>query len=181
MKRIEYVGRRFGRLVVIKREDRRDKAGYMRPVLICLCDCGNKKEFSASNLYNCTTSSCGCLQKELLSKRSRKPPGHAATHSVWNYYRRNAKLRNLSWELTKEEFVKLISDPCDYCGTEGSMFVKMIYGDECYHNGVDRIDSSLGYFLSNCCPCCNVCNRAKSDMSRGEFIKWINRIKSEAL
>ena len=177
MRRIEYVGRKFGRLTVISRQDVPDKAGDIRPVLTCLCECGTEKQFTASNLYNNTTSSCGCLQKELLSKRSRKPPGHAATHSVWSYYRRNAKLRDLPWNLTKEEFVNLISSPCSYCGTVNSMFVKMIYGDECYHNGVDRIDSKLGYNLTNCSPCCNVCNRAKSDMSRDEFVKWIERLK----
>lgn len=177
MKRVDYVGRRFGRLVVIKRYDRRDKSGRMRPILLCDCDCGNQKEISYTNLVGGVTFSCGCLRLELLQKRNQKGTGKTAMHSVWNYYKRNAKLRKLEWELNKEEFIALISGSCVYCGLKNSMFVRSKHGDECFHNGIDRVDNNLGYFISNCSTCCNVCNRAKSNMSKEDFLCWIDRLR----
>jgi hypothetical protein len=44
------------------------------------------------------------------------------------------------------------------------------------YNGIDRIDSSIGYILSNCRPCCRTCNVAKSDLSETEFWNWLTRI-----
>ena len=44
------------------------------------------------------------------------------------------------------------------------------------HNGVDRLDSSIGYEKFNCAPCCFKCNRAKDTMSSEEFIDHIERI-----
>lgn len=56
------VGKRFGRLVVIKRCDNIEKC-------ICQCDCGNVKEFFVSNITSGKTKSCGCLMSEETSKR----------------------------------------------------------------------------------------------------------------
>jgi len=64
-------------------------------------------------------------------------------------YKYNAKKRNLSWELTDEEFELYWQKPCTYCG------------DEIAAIGIDRIDSSKGYTIKNTTSCCEVCNRVK--------------------
>ena len=53
--------RRFGRLVV---EGNASRKGYV----ICLCDCGNRKEIRATSLTKAfqPTRSCGCIQRELV-------------------------------------------------------------------------------------------------------------------
>jgi len=48
-------------------------------------------------------------------------------------------------------------------------------------NGIDRIDSQLGYNKENCLSCCEICNKAKRDLSLTEFVKWIDRIKNHNL
>ena len=40
----------------------------------------------------------------------------------------------------------------------------------------DRVDSSLGYTVSNCVPCCKYCNQAKNDRSVSEFLAHARRI-----
>ena len=50
------VGRRFGKLVVLK------ALGYRR--VLCQCDCGNIKIVSGNNLVQGKIKSCGCLKKE---------------------------------------------------------------------------------------------------------------------
>lgn len=61
-------GKRFGRLVVIKR------TGVCSDGVqwLCVCDCG-KKHISTSHLLNSGhVQSCGCLQRELSSKKLKK-------------------------------------------------------------------------------------------------------------
>jgi hypothetical protein len=44
-------------------------------------------------------------------------------------------------------------------------------GGEVYvYNGIDRLDSSKGYVLENCVPCCSEINWAKRVMSFEDFV-----------
>src|SRR5579859_7434756 len=54
--------KRFGRLIAL------DYAGKSR--WLCKCDCGIIKSISTSKLNNGETKSCGCLQREITSKRN---------------------------------------------------------------------------------------------------------------
>lgn len=61
-------------------------SGAHRPMWWCRCSCGNERAFLASNLLRGTSLSCGCLQKELLSKRKLTHGGYAnkeKLYSVW--------------------------------------------------------------------------------------------------
>lgn len=65
--RRELTGQRFGRLLV--RGDS-GKRNYKRGILWdCICDCGAEKLVETSQLTCGITSSCGCLQKELVGNR----------------------------------------------------------------------------------------------------------------
>jgi hypothetical protein len=75
MRRIDHTGRRYGRLFVEKIDPER----YGR--WICLCDCGTRKSIGAKSLGR-STRSCGCLSRELTSKRN-------ATHGHSRGYRRS--------------------------------------------------------------------------------------------
>lgn len=86
-------------------------------------------------------------------------------------YKRNAKNRNLNFNLTKEEFDKITSQPCYYCGDLGA-----ISPSGFRYNGIDRKDSSQGYNLDNIVPCCKVCNLMKLDISEKDFLYHIQKI-----
>ena len=38
------------------------------------------------------------------------------------------------------------------------------------------MDSNLGYSPENAVPCCTPCNKAKGDMTYGEFMAWVARL-----
>ena len=63
------IGETFNRLTVVG-IGKKNKWG--RNQWICQCDCGNMIEAVGSVLKTGKTKSCGCLQKEIVSKRSRK-------------------------------------------------------------------------------------------------------------
>lgn len=177
MRRSTLVGLKFGRLEVLKKTHIRGKNSNDTKYL-CLCSCGKKKSIRYSNLINAGAKSCGCLQKQLLAKRTKKPKGHSCKTSIWNFYKRNAKTRNLSWNLSKKKFIELILQPCYYCGIKSWTHTKQKHGDELYHNGVDRKDSFKGYSTQNCVPCCKICNRAKGNLDSVSYFYWINQIRA---
>lgn len=66
MKLIDLTNQIFGRLKVIAR-DSSNATG--QTFWICRCDCGNHKSIASYSLKRGKSKSCGCLQKELASKK----------------------------------------------------------------------------------------------------------------
>lgn len=66
-KLIDLTGKKFGRLTAIKRDENisSKKGAYW----ICKCNCGNEKSIKSASLINGSTKSCGCLNKEIISKQ----------------------------------------------------------------------------------------------------------------
>lgn len=169
MRAVDYTGTRFGYLVCQKRTKRNGFTYY-----ICLCDCGNEKEVRQSNLVGGRTKSCGCFHRKSASERIKaRFTGHPTMNAVGKYYRRNAKMRKVDWNLTKEQFEMLILQPCHYCGHEGK---KSTTGSLITYNGLDRVDNNLGYIVGNVAPCCMTCNSAKGALTLEEFRVWVKRI-----
>ena len=63
----DLTGKVFGRLTVLESSDRRYKDGTK--LWKCRCECGNIKHLLGRELKKGTTKSCGCLKKELASKK----------------------------------------------------------------------------------------------------------------
>ena len=81
-------------------------------------------------------------------------------------YIKCAKVRNIGFELSQENFEILVLQSCYYCGEskEGEVV------------GVDRLDSSRQYTTDNCVPCCKTCNFMKGSLSISTFIKQSHKI-----
>lgn len=58
-------GRRFGRLVVLKFDEKRGGLRYW----LCQCDCGNPTSVATGNLNSGATSSCGCVRREVAAAK----------------------------------------------------------------------------------------------------------------
>jgi hypothetical protein len=68
---IDLTGQRFGRLVALKRIINPEK--YKKTFWLCKCDCGNEIIVWYGSLKNTKeTQSCGCLNKEITSKKFTK-------------------------------------------------------------------------------------------------------------
>jgi len=86
-------------------------------------------------------------------------------NQLYKKYRRNAESRQVPFDLEEEEFTHLTHKRCHYCGAEPSNTFKY-NGKELEYNGLDRIDSGLGYTTNpnNVLSCCRFCNTLKSSM-----------------
>jgi len=86
----------------------------------------------------------------------------------YSHYLAGAKKRNLSFDISFDEFILFWGKSCFYCGEK----IETI--------GLDRIDSLLGYSLENIRSCCAECNRFKSNLSEKLFYKLVSNIKKNA-
>jgi len=68
MIREDLTGRKFGRLTVLERDEKRKD----RTFWICKCNCGNIISIYITHLKTGSTKSCGCLRKELFSQKTKK-------------------------------------------------------------------------------------------------------------
>lgn len=168
------IGKKFGRLIVKERvENSKNRISQFK----CICDCGKEKIVLSSNLRQGTTQSCGCLAKERSRERSIIGEGEACFNFLLTSYRNRAKLKGLSFDLTIEEFKILTKKNCTYCGREPFTIKTKVSCNGIYiYNGIDRVDSSKGYIIENCVPCCKICNYAKRKLSLQEFKEHITKI-----
>lgn len=144
--------------------------------------------------YKCQCKNCGAiliLRKDTILTATMchcakcvgnnvKPTIEVAYNVFRGNYKRAAIHRGLSWNLSPEEFKNIVSKPCYYCGAEpiqkNHLKRYMRVKTPVYLNGIDRINSKLGYSIENCVPCCEKCNRMKLDYSKEDFLSHIEKI-----
>lgn len=170
----ELVGKRFGMLTIVARIGY-DETKKGSPLYRCLCDCGHEFSASSKNIKRAQTPSCGCYLKE---NRARRVPSdnRSARNRVMDSYKRNAKTKGQTFDLSAPEALLLFDGLCHYCGKQPSTTLKTKSGSTFTYNGIDRKDPKKGYAPSNVVSCCKTCNFMKSDYTYQEFIDFIGAI-----
>lgn len=171
------VGQTFGRLTVISLQPYIKSMGAK---WLCSCECGGQTIAKGNNLKNGNSYSCGCWRKEQMQKigqNNKKDWGEATTRIIYNNYKCGSKRRNLSFNLTLDQFKDIIFENCIYCGKKPSTLRDhpKCYGF-IYYNGIDRKGNNIGYELNNCLTCCDMCNRGKHASSYEEWMKHLNNL-----
>lgn len=170
---------KFGKLTVKKRHHKDNKNNVY---WYCICECGKEKIARGSHLVSGNITSCGCNAGiNMIKLAQKRPPGEAGFMVLYRNIMHGAKKRNLEFNLTTDFVKKLTSLNCHYCNSipicfrsENSKFMKR-YGTYKY-NGIDRIDSNIGYIESNCITACKFCNVMKMDLSYNHFLTLIKTI-----
>ncbi len=110
--------------------------------------------------------------REELRAQQKINRGTARHH--FSQVKSRAKKRKLNFDLTLDTYVAIISDGiCAYCSSPLP---------EC-GSGLDRKDSTLGYSVNNCVPCCRRCNeiRGHDNISHAhmfEVVKCLRALQS---
>ena len=79
-------------------------------------------------------------------------------------YRSSAKERHIAFNLTLDQALSLFHARCAYCGDKTS--------------GIDRLDNTKGYELTNVVPACTTCNYAKGKFEVKSFLAWAERVRN---
>ena len=175
------VGTKRNHLTVIKFHHYQVKGKRTRGYFyyLCKCDCGKYIVVVKENLLQGETKSCGCHRARANSLSHRKEKYFSSMKQIFKGYKAKAKKRKLQFNLSLEEFKKISSQNCYYCGITPQQHNKSQIGHSYgiyKYNGLDRIDSNKGYNSDNCVACCKHCNFAKWDLSTNKFYKHIKKI-----
>lgn len=145
-KLIDLTGRRFGRLVVLKRGNNDSSGG---PAWVCICDCGNTKVVSGSELRRGRTQSCGCLQKGIVTKNNFRH-GEAREHlyTIWQAIKQRIYTKNSKHYKNYGGRGLTICEEWD----KNYLAFKKWAIESGYSDGltIDRIDNNIGYYPENC-------------------------------
>lgn len=177
---VDMTGHRFGSLTVMEIVE---FPSIQATVWAAQCDCGREILVTRSHLKTNGLTHCGCLSRKYkpgtLGIGGKPSRGGYTQSAVFNMlyasYRQGAAERGIGFCLSKQQFAEMIDMPCRYCGNLLSNEYKL--GDKSLaYNGIDRIDSRLGYTAENCAPCCVTCNRMKMAMDVDEFLAHVRAI-----
>jgi hypothetical protein len=170
----DLTNQKFGCYTVLNRAE----VASNEAVWNCKCVCGIIKEVRGSKLRNGRTKSCGsCYRKGKPLIAARKDT--TALQTAYKRCQQSAERRHISFELTREEAKELFLGDCQYCGASPSKIMKLNRIDtagDINFNGIDRINSNIGYTVSNTASCCTKCNYAKHIMDLGEFKSWVRDV-----
>lgn len=138
------INRKIERLTVLKRDMNARSISY-----ICLCECGATKTYPRHALINGRVKSCGCLSKEMLSKREKHgytKGGKSPEYMCWQ----GIKDRCLNEKATGYEYyggrgIKI----CDRWRESFQNFIEDM-GPRPLNTSIDRIDVNGDYTKENC-------------------------------
>lgn len=176
-------GDKFGKFTVIKKVKHVTAAGNVEWRWECTDEYGELCYKRARALYQEAEKHNQKIEKaqnaEYYEKMGMNQMG--LRKHVFREYIRNAANRDIPMNLKFEEFNELIGQNCYYCGAEPIVHESLIDRSNksepmLKHNGIDRLDSSIGYEKDNCVPCCYICNRAKAQLGTKEFLAHIKKI-----
>lgn len=168
IRKIVSIGDVFGNLVVLSQQDKNTWS--------CKCSCGKELNLKGFILLN-GRKQCSRTCKNSNNKLAE---GQASINSAYRDFTKSARRRKIKVEITKEEFIYISTKPCIYCGQHPESVTNKngkLNGDF-LHNGIDRVNNSIGYVKNNVVPCCWNCNRAKGTLTMEEFKNWIQKIKN---
>lgn len=140
----------------------------------CACDCGGETVVMSTNMFRTdgkSTKSCGCLHREVTATDT--PYLCDFKVAPLQGFRTSQKKKPYPWSLTFEQYREIVTKPCHYCGAPPSQKTKNVGH---LKNGIDRVDSSVGYHFANCVPCCARCNVMKGAASVVDFLAHVARI-----
>lgn len=163
----QYIGKSNGVLTCIEDLGSISRKNKIVHLLKARCSrCGKTSVICSDKMVSSTYHPKSCsycvndLQKEIADSKYLE-----ARHfrNRLNSIKGGATERELEFKLTEDEVARLLLSDCYYCG-------------DAIADGIDRVDSSVGYVITNVVPCCKVCNIMKNRFSLELFLEKINKI-----
>lgn len=142
------IGKKFNKLTVLEISGKR----LYNKIYLCKCDCGNSANIEGYKIKSGHTKSCGCLQKEVISRiktihGSLKSKNKSKIYSVW------LNMKNRCLNKNVPSYKNYGGRGIDICKEwmESKNFIQWAmsngWSDELQ---IDRINNNKGYSPDNC-------------------------------
>lgn len=153
--------------------------------------CGKDFESTKQNLKPKTgrkfgKDHCGCQTYTRRATRVGIPPSNKLSDlertvsQIVQSYSASAKVKGLSFALDKEFITSIVFKNCFYCGCVPNSVKTLGQGkwkrNSLPTNGIDKLNSDIGYTEENVVPCCTECNYFKSNISFENFCLKVHTI-----
>jgi hypothetical protein len=167
--RDRYVGKTFGDLIPIHLVGYDDKS---HAVFRCVCVCGKEIDVRNHCLSTGNTKSCGCTSRKRGKDHEHYRGYKDIRHSYWGRVIREAKKRNLEFDITIEYAWDLFVKQGKRCSISGQPihFAITNKSKQRATASLDRIDPSKGYIEGNVQWLHKKVNQMKWDLQQKEFI-----------
>lgn len=145
-KKLDLIGAKFGRLLVIANSESRTKAG--KQIVMCRCECGVEKEVIAGALKSGNSRSCGCAIGE--SARKRFTVHGNRYHPMYNRYM--GMMQRCYYEKSHEykNYGARGIAVCERWRNSFDAFVEDMGLPPSDELTIDRINNNEGYSKENC-------------------------------
>ena len=145
--KLELIGERFGRLVVLA--DGSPEKGRRR--VVCACDCGASIPVEPRSLRAGKTKSCGCLQRDVVSNicANRTTHGKAGSPEYVSWVHMKGRCENPSNPKFKDYGARGIK-VCPEWSDDFARFLSDMGAKPSAKASIDRIDVNSGYSPENC-------------------------------
>lgn len=149
MRKVNRIGVRYGRLLVIKEATQPQNIKHKRVFWLCKCDCGNETVVASHNLQSGTTKSCGCWHDEsariIHTKHSKI---NTRLYGIW------LCMKNRCYHKSHKEYNHYGGKGITICDEWLNDFETFYnWANENGYNDnltIDRIDNNKGYSPDNC-------------------------------
>lgn len=142
------IGDRFGRLTVSGPKFSRKPGKWIRYYAPCTCDCGTEKDVLVGSLKRGSTTSCGCLRREIHTTHGEGDTGKNRLYAVWvSMKQRCTNPKHPQWAGYGGRGIAV----CEAWSADYPTF-RTWSQENGYTDGLtlDRIDNDKGYSPENC-------------------------------
>jgi len=168
---IDRTGKKYGRWVVL-REDLVRRGSWRCWWAACSCPQKTLRSMTTHALQVARRNNGGC------GSACDRPKGSSGLTHLFEAQKRSAKARGHAWKLSVEEFGALVREDCFYCFAPPEIQERDVRQWGAFvRNGVDRVENEIGYVVSNCVPCCPICNFGKRNKTLLAFARHHQRIR----
>lgn len=138
--------------------------GYTKDNCVSCCEMCNiiKNDTVNDDVYLKQVYHIVCYTKLVDDKKNYLNLFSNSCSSNYKCVTESANKRDIDFELSKNQFNFLKLQKCYLCGKQTND----------YHiNGIDRLDSTIGYIFDNCISCCCTCNYLKNKYDLKDFLR----------
>lgn len=173
-KKIDHTGNKYGHLEMLMPLP---PTNPHKTLWLAKCDCGNQVEICARQARAGRIKTCGKCEhhRRLTSSRNASKSHKEWVRILFSRYLRESVRRQVPWDLTPDQFTKIIKNSCTLCG---EMPANRVQGSRQRYTPILLVERARGYTEENSIPCCLQCRQVVGQLNLARFLDIVTKIST---